>query len=337
MARHFLEDTALRDYTLKLDTLSLLEERPYSAARLMLSGQEPVTGQPVETQIDLAATGGLVSLKTTFNPSTDSSEGEPEARGARGARGPREAREEDSNLSLSFENEDAANVLMVVTYVVLIVFALFLFFRRLSARLVDVKAALQDALWGGIFLAALVAMTAAEGILESADNLWTALAIIGISVLLSGSAGAFLFFLISSATDSIARTTWPEKLETLSLARHVDFRNLPVGMALIRGVALTGVLTGVSTLVLILFPHAALNIAGAEDFVHTDVLSTAGYSFAKSGFGSLHARRSLVERAVRPHWLYPRRHLFEEADVLHPHHPQRVSAPRAGWRARATA
>ncbi|CAN0581693.1 unnamed protein product, partial [Laminaria digitata] len=129
---------------------------------------------------------------------------------------------------------------------------------------------MQDAILGGLFAALSVANAAGWSILqESPSNLIGVLSVIG-TILAAGSAGAFTVFIVSCATDSIARANWPLRLKTLTLARNVRFINTSMGVSLLRSSGLAGILLGVTTLFLYLpgisYPQMENSIHGHSMF-----------------------------------------------------------------------
>ncbi len=174
----------------------------------------------------------------------------------------------------------AALVSFVMTIVILV-----LFFRRLSARLIDVKSALQDALMGGIFLAMIVALTMGQDLLAENDWNWSLILIWVLPTLLSGSIGGFVTFIVSSATDSIARMTWPQKMQALTYTRNFNYYNVTTGIALLRGLAVAGLLLGAVVGLLMLLPETPILFAGEEvGFLGEFSLSAAGFFIGMRGW-----------------------------------------------------
>ena len=126
---------------------------------------------------------------------------------------------------------------------------------------------MQDAIWGGLFATLSVGNAAGWSTFQASDSFGIGLlSALGI-MLAAGSAGAFVVFIVSCATDSIARAVWPKKQETLTLARNVRFYNIPMGMSLIRSVGLAGILLGLATLFMYLpgtHPSQGVQVLGSD-------------------------------------------------------------------------
>lgn len=149
----------------------------------------------------------------------------------------------------------AIALLMLITLVILV--------RRIQARVVDPNAALRDALLGCLFAAtAYVAIQFGPvGGMMSAD-LWMRIFFAIVNALIVGGGGAFIIFLASMSMDSVARPVWPSRLRAYDFFRQGRWLNGTVGRSLLRGVLGTGVLCGVLTLLLVLWPALPVSTLG---------------------------------------------------------------------------
>lgn len=274
-AQYHLRRTVLRDVVFRVDSVKATSRPGLPLATVYLSTPTPYYGQMVEATVEVSATGGLLGLQPRFQPRLEAMGG-----------GSRLSDREGFSLNVSATN--AADLIMGVLYVGLALLALFLFIRRLNARLVDTKTALRDAFWAGCFSGGLVLVTTSLTLFDTIPQFWLAFVILSVNVSISGLGGAFLVFLASGSMDSMARSVWGGKLMTLGLVRHSVFRNVPVGAALLRGLFAAFVLVGGTTLLLGLLPEASINYgSGDRYFNHSYMLTTAGYAFAKHAWLSL--------------------------------------------------
>ncbi len=166
---------------------------------------------------------------------------------------------------LTLEPRNLLGAFGVGLYVVLLVVVFVAFVRRLSERLVDLRAAFRDALW--VALAGMGWMVSAVTIpmLQSLPSLWAVAGVALLNALLMGLGTAFVCFAASGAGDSIARARWPDRLASLSLLRMGAWYDGRVGAALVRGFAGAGLVLGALTLALVLLPGVALHLGGAGE------------------------------------------------------------------------
>lgn len=142
-----------------------------------------------------------------------------------------------------------------------VLFFIFVFFRRVSVKIVDLQAATRDALVGGGSTMIMILVQLWNQIFSSSLPVQARIALM-IGVVLGGAGAGLLVFLISGATDSMFRTRFPEKLRSLTLMRRLFVRNQVVGLALLRGLALAACLQGLHMLQLGLLPHTTLVYTG---------------------------------------------------------------------------
>ncbi|HET6567591.1 MAG TPA: PP2C family protein-serine/threonine phosphatase [Rhodothermales bacterium] len=272
LARLHLNASGLAGYDLHVDSVWVVDASDGRSARVRFGAQVPGTTRSMQSDVEVDVTGALREMNTEFDPAPAGSS----------------ASKNGDDVSLDFTLNGTFEAVIFITYFVLIVIFLFLFLRRLHTRTIDPKVALRDALWGGMFLGAVVALTAGPQIMKSVPNLWLSLFISAMATMVSGAAGAMLIFVISNVADSLTRGIWPEKLEAFTLARLGFFRNLPVGHAFFRGAALSGVMLGLIAFYLAVFPSAALNLSKRGDlFMYQEVLAPIGFLFGYHGFASL--------------------------------------------------
>lgn len=206
-------------------------------ATVRVSADDEAPGRFFRADIEVMPTGTLVHLDPSFVPADDS------------------APADDSEAD-GFDAEDARGIATFVAYILLGLLMVVIFFRRLSARVVDTKTAIRDGL-----IAAAAAAIAISTQLTSDFEATEVMDAVGIllGMLLIGFTGGILVFFISGAALSMARERWDEKLQTLALVRSSYVRNVPVGTALLRGIMAGLTLSGIASLVLVLFDDAWLH------------------------------------------------------------------------------
>ncbi len=248
LARYHLERTIGSVLALRPDSVGLLATNSPQQAVVRFRGQMP-TGDSVTVQVAVAATGQLRALEVTWG-TLHLPEPSPLEEGApRGARG--------------FTVHEMQDLLSVLLFAALGIWLLTVFLRRLHRRLLDTQGPMRDAVLGGMAFAVATLGGALPGILQVSD-LWLRLLILLVSTLVVGVFGAASVFLLAGTSDALARDRWPEKLTVLTLLRNGQVRNVVVGASLLRGLALGGLLLGMTAGLLGLWPRAALRLdAGA--------------------------------------------------------------------------
>ncbi len=169
---------------------------------------------------------------------------------------------------------------IIALYVLLLVIVFVVFFRRLSQRLVDTRAALRDALWVALAGVGWMASTSIAPVLKQVPSLWIGLGIVVFTLLLGGLGTAFVGFAASGAGDSFTRPVWPQRLASLSLLRMGAWYDARVGAALVRGLAGAGVMLGLLTLAFLLLPRAVVHLGGESVTMAEEVALSPALFFA---------------------------------------------------------
>ena len=235
LALHHLAQTSLPTAHFRADTVWARPERTLGRiAHVRLVTSEPIHGQHAQADVEVASTGALREMEVEFNP---------------------------------YENEDrpfhlAGQIATGVTFALLILVLLVAFFRRLTRRLIDVKAALIDAGVLGVLFIAFLALNKDIEMTDGDVPFWVQIAIWVFGFGIAGGGIALFTFLVSAAADSLTRAVLPSKLRSASLVRQASFRNTFVGLALVRGVALAFVLLGLAAGLLLVLPGAGVQIGG---------------------------------------------------------------------------
>ena len=256
MARYHLGQTPIPEPLFRVDSVWALPEGDRGRmAHVRLVTSDPVHGQHVQADLELTSTGALQSMKVEFNP---------------------------------YENEDrpvhlAAQIAQGITFAVLILVLLVVFFQRLMRRLVDVQAALIDAAVVGLSFVAFLALGNSIRMGDEEMSFWARIAFWVFVFGIAGGGLALFVFLISAATDSLTRAVLPAKLRSASLVRQASFRNTFVGLSLLRGAALALVLLGLGAVLLLVFPNAAVHL-GDKGLVVSHTARPVAWMAAFSGW-----------------------------------------------------
>jgi sigma-B regulation protein RsbU (phosphoserine phosphatase) len=219
-----------RHMRLQPDSVGLAES---NLARVRFRGLAP-TGDTLTVWVEVTATGVLQTLQVAWTKA------EPPGQRLRSA-----------------SKIDPKNWLTLATYVGLLLWLLGTFLRRLHRRLLDTQATLRDAVVGGLLLGAGVLSASLPGLLRF-ESVELRLVLVATSVLATGLLGLASSFVAASTSDALARDYWPEKLSVLSLLRNGQIRNVPVGRALLRAIAVGGMLLGLLATWIAVRPHVPL-------------------------------------------------------------------------------
>lgn len=233
MVDYQLDQTAFRDLEMQMDSIGLGTRNVGRNVRLRLVSDPPIAGMRILLEAGLTATGALSQMEVSYEPASPV--------------------------------EDSVSTALAATKVGLLLLLSFgfiiVFFRRLSARLLDMKAALVDAMVVGILgglVAAITTTTLTEIFIFT--PIWGEILIRLIVFSIVAGAISIFVFMVAGVTDSVVREHQEGKLGTLILLRHGDFQNKPMGASLVRGSALGGLLLGMGTLTLFFFEGLHLSL-----------------------------------------------------------------------------
>ena len=255
IAREHVAGTALARLPLIVTAVEALPERGRSAARVRLETSERVHGQHATVEVDVTAAGALLALGTEFNA---------------------EAGEEAIQFRLG-SDRGWRGALKWGGYILLTFLLLGVMFRRLSGRSLDAQAALKDAFLAGVTAMMGVGLSAPMFAVEAGYG-WQLAIFLAVGMLFSGAGLGLLVFVTSASSDALARAEWPEKVETITLARQQVWINQPVGRALVRGAAGAGLILGLVTLGMVLVPQGLLQVESV--FLAESSFSALGSAFA---------------------------------------------------------
>jgi phosphoserine phosphatase RsbU/P len=249
MARYHIERSAFARLPLRLDSIAILQDDRQSVARVKFAADTLVSDRTVKLDVEVRSDGALEKLSIREMRRPDA----PETSG-------------DHTITAGGRS-DAAGIVVVAVHILLFVLILGLFFRRVSARMVDYKFALRDGLWAAAWLMVAVAATAGYQVLGSVGVTPLGMLIASLLVIATGAAATFIVFVVAAVGDSYQRAESSETLRSLDLVRRFRFVNRPVGFSLIAGVSVAGVVLGLQSLGMAL-PGAAIQLG--EDLTHSN-------------------------------------------------------------------
>ena len=255
LARYHLQRTIWDADAFRVDSVWLLPEHNNRLAGVRLVWSEPVFGQQVQTDVTVTAAGAVLELNADFDTDERQITLNTEA-GGDGTTFQTEGETGGDTL------ETIADVAQIIVWVVLVVALIVAFFKRLTARLIDGKAAFMDMAFLGLCAALTIGLN--KGLDLTFDSIWVQLLLTLLLAALGGAAVGLFVLILSGATDSLTRAVWSKKLRSASLVRLGAFRNVFVGRALLRGTGLAFVLLGLVAGFLFLFPGAVLHFQESE-------------------------------------------------------------------------
>ncbi|NBC17695.1 MAG: SpoIIE family protein phosphatase [Bacteroidetes bacterium] len=255
IARQHLTRTAWPAEAFRVDSVRTLPDRGDRVARVRFVREASAYQQRIQVDVEVTAGGALRQLDAAFNPGAD-----------------------DEHTLQTVADVTEAVVLGLLALILVI-----LFFKRLSAQLIDNVVIRVDGILIGVLtaLSVLLALDVEPG----ADSFWVAL---GIQVLIAGFSGGLVGLVVgimAGAADSVARAEWSKKVYTASLLRLGELRNVHVGKALLRGIALALVLVGLHVLLLMVLPDAAIRFEKAQ-FANAHVWQPSLWITVQEGLGA---------------------------------------------------
>jgi len=136
-----------------------------------------------------------------------------------------------------------------------------LLFIRFRLRLVDIKAATLVAVLAGMIFPLVLTLEMVYSHLHSFGVIQTQFVLMQLIVIGFSAAVATLgFFAVTAISDSITRQYWSEKLRTIDVLRVGYFNNIPVGLAIIRGISFGFLLAFAWCIILMLIPNSYITL-----------------------------------------------------------------------------
>lgn len=169
--------------------------------------------------------------------------------------------EQEDDLFTTIKEGIRAIVLLIGAFWIIV-----LLFIRFRLRLIDIKAATLVAVLAGMIIPLVLTLESVYSHLNSFGVIDTQFVFLQLIVIGFSAAVATLgFFAVTAISDSITRQYWPEKLRTIDVLRVGYFNNIPVGLAIIRGISFGFLLALAWCLILMLIPNSYITLeAGFE-------------------------------------------------------------------------
>ena len=222
---HHVATTAFADLKLRLDSIGVAQSAGGRNARVRMVSDPPIAGQIIRIEAGLTPTGTLSRLLLDYEP----------------------AQPPETTVSRAL-SATKIGLLVLLGFGFVIAF-----FRRLVARLLDMKAALVDAMVIGILGGTVAATTTVDwSDIFLFTPIWGEILVRLIIFSIVAGALSIFVFMVAGVTDSVVREKSEGRLGTLILLRHGDFQNKPMGAALVRGLSLGMLLLGIGTAALAL-------------------------------------------------------------------------------------
>lgn len=257
LGRYYLAQTGWRSSDFTADTAYIERINSINAANIRFTLEEPEMQQDLDIEVRVAPTGSLLSITADYNPGSRSNRGW----------------------------DNPWNVLQDVLIFLFVLAAIIIFAFRIRARAIDTQASLVLGVLAGLGVSMLIMLsilpytefyTGIEGDVEIFQLL--------ITVGMGGAAASLGFFILFAISDSINRQHWPEKLYTYDFLRQGMFFNKPIGLAILRSIALAFILAGAWTLANGYIPDLYMEID--RIFLHDEAAWPPLYMFLQNAWYS---------------------------------------------------
>lgn len=193
----------------------------------------PDVRQAIQLDVRILPAGGLISMEYSHP-----------------------AAEESGDLFSNIKMGIRAIVLLIGAFWIIV-----LLFIRFRLRLVDIKAAILVAVLAGMIFPLVLTLENVYSHLNSFGTIETEFVLMQLIVIGFSAAFATLgFFAVTAISDSITRQYWSEKLRTIDVLRVGYFNNIPVGLALIRGISFGFLLAFAWCLTLFFIPDSFITL-----------------------------------------------------------------------------
>ena len=139
--------------------------------------------------------------------------------------------------------------------------AVIVFFFRIRSRAIDTQSALVVAVVMGLAVSTLILLGSVNNVdLFSDSSDWFDSIILLVQIGIGGALASVGFFMLFALSDSITRQHWPEKLLTYDYLRRGMLFSKPIGSAVLQGIALGLILTGIWALSIWLIPSLYVQV-----------------------------------------------------------------------------
>lgn len=230
LGEYYLNGSAWSGQSLQLNDIQIITLDATRGAVLTFKGTGSNITQQVSLMLTLTPSGALINLESDFETAAS----------------------------------DTPEYIQLVSVGAIFIFgiiALFTFFFRMRARVVDTKSALVISIIGGLVVPIIIFLHNIESSgLFGNGFAWTNLIGIALQMGVFGALTSIGFFVVASIGDSITRQHWQKKLACYDYLRQGMLFNRPVGEALMRSVVLMFLLAGFWSLLLRFFPDLYFNL-----------------------------------------------------------------------------
>lgn len=215
------------------DTVFIERVNNINAANVRYITDKSILGQVVQLDVLVSPTGSLLKMQSTYNP----------------------ARGNGGNPNFIW------GVLNTAVIFLLGLAGLLIFFFRMRARAIDTQSALVAAVVLGLIVPVYIFLATVDEInpFSSSTPFNESLELFFIMGVV-GALASVGFFVLVALSDSITRQHWPSKLFSLDYLRQGMIFNKPIGIILLRSVALAFILAGFWTLLLQFFPKLYIDV-----------------------------------------------------------------------------
>ena len=257
MASFYLKQSGWNFAKLNPDTVEINREDSHNFATTSFNSSDSTLGVALSVDVELTPTGGLLSIRSDYGD------------------------------ALNTNNENGVWEVVQTTFIFLFgLGAVIIFFFRIRERAIDTKPALVVSTICGLAISVVVLLI----IFSSNEFLgevggWPQIVMALVGAGLSGAGTALAFFVLFSIGDSVTRQYWPQKLDTYDYLRQGMLFNKPIGLMLVRSIALAFILAGLWTFLLWLFPNIWMSIENV--FVQERALWAPAYITLSDGVYSM--------------------------------------------------
>lgn len=276
LARRYLEPSSFTSSSFDVDSLWLQQGR---LAGVRFVSRDDSAGVIEQVDVTVTPVGGLHELEHEFIP---------------------------ANPDSLPTNSTIQSLVKVGLYFLLSIILLFVFFRQLIARAIDVRAALIDCVVFSVAFVLFALLTV--NLYAPGMPTWVRFLGIGAALGIGGGVMALIAFLSSAAGDSLVRRSMVRKLVNTSLIRQGSILNGFVGSAILKGVAIGFVALAVSASMLAIFFDAPIEYTSSS-FVGSFIqpaTAAVGFSIWSAYFKTILlviVVSALVYKQGRPGWV----------------------------------
>lgn len=259
MARHHLTQTIWTDHPLTRDSITTETDTPVMKLRTRFVSETLPDGRTLRVEVHTDRLGNLYGIRPAYLLNGEST---PSV----------------------FRYQ---NMVPGIGYMILVIITLILLVRRFGQGLVDTKTARRDA-WVGGLIALIFFSSSFFGEFRELSTLdWSAWVGLSAGALFLTFGGWFVVFTISAMGSSVSQEVWPHRLKQISLIRMGYLLNVPIGLALTRGVLVALALAGATITATHLLPNNGPISDTTQQFLDTSLSPWFIGLVAETLFGKL--------------------------------------------------